>query len=130
MSISCECDSDGCDWWYAVHTAKPLATKRWRKCTSCHTKIAVGETCRTIARWRNPETDYEERRFCDEVPLTPWHFCEECGLIFDALRKQNICIDFLSSLKEDLAEFNRDYAPSGFELKVHGVQQESENEYD
>lgn len=93
MSISCGCDFDGDGWWYEYLTDfSNLDTKRSRKCCSCLGKIKPGETVMKFSRYRDPNSDIEERIYGDEINLAPWFMCEECGGMFMALEELNYCI--------------------------------------
>lgn len=127
MGLSCECSCDygNCGWWYEVHTiAKPLATKRTRKCVSCRRRISIGDPAYRINRWRIATGDVEERIHGEggEVQLADWYFCPECGVLYHALEKVNMCFDLgTDDLRDVLREFNAEYAPKGlpgFALKL------------
>ncbi|MGK9453203.1 hypothetical protein ACSSZE_18425 [Acidithiobacillus caldus] len=66
----------------------------------------------------------EERIYGEggEVYLADWYFCPECGSIYHALEKVNVCFDLgADDLRDILREFNAEYAPKGlpgFVLKL------------
>lgn len=78
----------GMDWdedtIYFSHSEDfaPLDTIRSRKCFSCGRKIKPGDMALMFSRFRRPSSEYEERRFGDEVYLADAYFCEECGEIY------------------------------------------------
>ena len=111
MSLFCDSDmdTDGCDWWwYQPQDETPLATKRSRRCCSCGAKVSVGNTARTIVRYR-PPTEFEEMRgiTCDEVPMSDWYLCETCGDLADSLSELGFCYTLGDgySLKQQLKEY-------------------------
>lgn len=130
MGISCACDYglDDCSWYYEVHDeAKVYDWKRARKCCSCKAKLRPGTKAHCINRWRAPVSEVEENIYGEggEVYLADWWFCERCYAIYAAFERVKVCVDLTSDLREDLAEFNRDYAPRGFRLKVAGMEGDS-----
>lgn len=123
MGISCACYIDDPDWYYEVDDQpSTLDTRRFRKCVSCRTRIAVGDTAYRIIRYRSPFSEIEERIYGDEIPLATWYFCPRCAAIYHALAKVNACVALgYDDLRDALQEFNEMYAPKGlpgFQLKV------------
>lgn len=108
MTLACECEYDDPAWWHeGVTPLAPLATKRMRRCCSCKTRIAVGQECSSIRRWRDPEPDsVEERIFGDEVPLATWYLCERCDGLLESLDALGFC----GLVGQDLREVCREYA--------------------
>lgn len=106
--LSCECSGDGADWYwrYDNEDVSPLNTKRARKCASCGALIPVGSDCLTLERWRDPRGEYEEQRFCDEVPLAPYFFCPDCAEILFNLTATGLCV-VLGDMREALREYWR-----------------------
>jgi hypothetical protein len=114
MSIACSSGLDfgDYDWrWCAPADEAPLTTKRSRKCCSCGAKVGVGDTARSIARYR-PPTEFEETRgiACDEVPLANWYLCETCGDLADSLSELGYCYELggKQSLKSQIAEYREE----------------------
>ena len=93
--ISCDCDGDF-DNWVELYVEEflPLDTKRSRKCASCGEKIAVGEHSLHFLSYRQPRSDYEERRFGESVPMASQYFCESCGEIWLNLDAVGLCVVF------------------------------------
>lgn len=106
MSISCGCDTDGCDWfYYGADDFSKLNTKRSRKCCNCGTRIEVGGECIKLSRAKYPESDIEERIYGDEVPLSAWYMCEECGGVYLSITEAGYCVtldgdDIRKAMKE------------------------------
>lgn len=127
MSIFCEVDGDhdGADWWwYQPSDDAPLTTKRSRKCCSCGEKVGVGETARTVQRFRPPSErcNYiEESIYGDEVPLADWYLCETCGDLADSLSELGFCYHLGNgeSLKQQIADYRRD---EGAPILTHNVE--------
>ncbi len=123
MGISCSCDNnpDNAAWFYSIDYTKShiLTVKRSRKCVSCKMHLALGDVVHPIKRYRSPRHYIEEKIYGEEVPLATWYLCPTCFYIYRALDKVNACVDIgTDNLQDCLEEFNRDYAPSGFKLKV------------
>jgi len=93
MTLACECDYDDPKWWHeGAAEVAPLATKRMRRCCSCKARIAVGEDCSAIRRWRTPEPDsVAERIFADEEPLATWYLCDRCAGLYESLDGLGFC---------------------------------------
>lgn len=109
MGISCDCDSGNCDWYYqAGRDFSLLDTKRARKCCSCGTKIAPGDTVVEFRRWRSP-TDrcnyIEESIYGDEVPLAPRFMCETCGGLYFAIEELGMCCNIDDNIAVQIKEF-------------------------
>jgi len=106
--LACSCDFDDPSWWYeGVQPLKPLATKRWRRCCSCKDRIAVGDECGAIHRWRRPnEGSIAERIYGDEEPLATWYLCERCDGLYASLDGLGFC----NLIDQDLREVCREYA--------------------
>ena len=125
MTLSCGCDYDGDAAWYFEEVGfSTLKTKRGRRCRSCKTLLKLGAECLRLARWRGPRTDVEDRIHGDEVPLAPWYLCLPCADLMDALSAVNVCVDWTRPLADEVAEFNENYAPSGFRLKTKAALEE------
>lgn len=105
MSLSCSCNDDYDRWWMPAEDMAPLATKRWRVCQSCEKKINVGDESLEIHRWKCPETDYEESRFGDEVPLTTLYLCAHCAEIAMNLNDKNFCFSYSDNMDDLLHEY-------------------------
>ena len=107
--LACDCDyGDDAEWWYD-DTAEvvPLATKRMRRCCSCKDRIAVGDECAAITRWRNPgEDSIAYRIFGDEEPLPTWYLCDRCAGLYESLDGLGFC----NLLGQDMREVCREYA--------------------
>lgn len=115
MSIYCnsEADYDGdyAWWWSGAHAplfdTKPLATKRSRRCCSCHAMIHPGEEASEIARWRDTHNDIEERIYGAEFPLASWFMCETCSGLALSLIELGFNFNLGDNLKEEIAEYRR-----------------------
>lgn len=109
--LSCYCDNDDAEWWYDdTGEVGPLTTKRMRRCCSCKERIAVGDDCRPIYRWRSVDY-YSEPRvisyiYGDEYPLTTWYLCDRCAGLYESLDSLGFC----GLLGQDLREACREYA--------------------
>lgn len=109
MPLTCDCDSGNSDWYYhGPEGYSTLDTKRGRKCCSCGKRIVVGETVVAFSRFRpsNELHRVEQDIYGDEVPLTDWHMCEQCGDLFFSLEALGFCL-YLGESMRDLA---REYA--------------------
>ncbi len=115
MGLSCDCSFDGdFDWYWELPSSdtffQPLNTKRCRRCASCGKRIAVGDECTELHRWRYPRDEppyIEERIYGDEVPLAPWFLCETCSGLALALDELKFCFTLgHESLKQQIAEYN------------------------
>jgi len=128
MSIFCACNcSDECAWYYYHNDPEPVQRNRATRCISCKTKIKPGDMAAHFFRFRHPKTEIEEKIFGEggEIPMATWFMCQDCYTIFKAFDKLDVCIDLGNDNVHDcLAEFNRDYAPKGFVLRVPGLQYE------
>lgn len=87
---SCDCSlSDGCYMHYGPSGPYPFNAgghyRRRRRCASCGKLIDFGDECYEYEIIRGPRSEYEERRFGDEIHLAPRFHCEECGDIFATL---------------------------------------------
>jgi len=106
--LACTCDYDDPDWFYDDHApVLPLDTKRARRCCSCKDRIAVGDDCKRIKRWRTP--NYEsiaERIYGDEEPMAAWYLCDRCAGLFESLDGLGYC----DLIGQDLREVCREYA--------------------
>lgn len=117
MPLTCECVSDGSDWYYEEpDDYTRLTTKRSRTCCSCLTKISVDDVVVQWFRWR-PPTDrcnyIEESIYGDEVPLAPWYMCEGCGDQYFNLKELGFCIspdENMLSLVSEYAELKKTYS--------------------
>jgi hypothetical protein len=103
--LSCSCH-DGCSWWYTYkEDFIKLETNKRKRCCSCKVLIDKGSEVIAIERWRNPNTDIEERIHGDEVPLAFNYLCEKCGEIFLNLQAYGYCgIDPSENMQELLEE--------------------------
>ena len=83
MSLSCSCEYDpapGDIVWEGPENYAPLTTKRSRKCCSCNVRIAVGDLCAEVPRFKVPESDIELRIYGEnDKPLASVYMCEECA---------------------------------------------------
>lgn len=111
MSLSCDSglddSGDAVWWWYRPASESPLSTKRSRKCISCRARISVGDIARKIRRYR-PATEFEEMRgiASDEVPISAWYLCENCGDLADSLSELEFCYSLGDeSLQDQIAEY-------------------------
>lgn len=122
MSLSCSCnewDGEGWAWILAekiisrgygripaeIEYFFPLNTKRSRRCCSCAGKINVGDLALRFNRFRSA-TDFEADHLgWDEVKLSPWFMCEECGEIFLNLDSAGFCIDISEHMPDLLEEY-------------------------
>lgn len=111
MSLSCSphewCGEEG--WYYfPPEDYAPLATKRSRKCCSCHERIPVGVLSTKFLRERCPRNDVEERIYghAGEVPLAPWFMCERCSDLYFSLDE----LGFAIWLSDDMRELVKEYA--------------------
>lgn len=109
MSLSCSTNDDGDydSWWTLADESGVLNAKRSRKCYSCNEKIAIGDPCRAVFRYRLPDNDIEERIHGDEVPLSTKYLCETCTDLADSLFEQNFCFSLGDeSLKQQIADYS------------------------
>jgi len=105
MSLTCDCGYFSDYWYIPDKDFKPLATKRRRRCCSCHSLIDVGADSIMLDRYRCPVNDIEERIYGDEVPLAPRFLCARCGEIYLNLDALGYCYYLGDSLEENLKEY-------------------------
>lgn len=111
MGLSCECGGDY-DWYYTEpNDFSTLTTKRSRKCCSCEIKIKVGDTVGSFDCWRPPRSDYEERRFGDEIPMADKYMCEECTGLFFSLTELGFCVTLGSNMRNLAKEYGERQDP-------------------
>lgn len=116
MSLSCGCGEDFRDgdwWWQIEHSPEfiPLLTKRWRKCCSCGKHVTPGDDVVEVYRYRQANTDIEERFHGGEVPLASWWLCEECGGLAMAINDLGMCYELgpnSQSLKKQIADYREE----------------------
>ena len=96
MSISCECDTTDVEWnwWDEGDAAEEYAGKRATHCFCCRSIIRPGDLHYSFRRTRPPRSDYEERRFGDEIELAPLRLCEECGDMRENIADAGMCVTF------------------------------------
>jgi len=108
MGLSCSCGGDF-DWYYDIpDDFSVLKTKRSRKCCSCGSRIAIGDTVLPFTRWRPPSErcNYiEESIYGDEVPLATWYMCETCGGLFLAIQERGMCCDIEENMSAQIKEY-------------------------
>lgn len=107
--LACDCDYDDPAWWHeGMGEIAPLATKRSRRCCSCKARIAVGEDCSAVRRWRTADRDIEERIYGEygEVPLPTWYLCDRCAALCESLDALGFC----NLIGQDMRELCREYA--------------------
>jgi len=124
MSLSCECDTDDCAWYFigpedAAENGgyAPLATKRSRKCCSCKARIAVGDLSVRFTRFKYAEWGTVEANIYGEggeVPLAEWYMCERCGDLYLSITELGYCIDLG---RDDMREIVKEYA----EMAAHAA---------
>lgn len=92
--LSCYCGGDYY-WYYSESDYAPLATKRSRKCCSCHARIAVGDTAMRLDCTRYPKHKIEERIYGTgaEVPMPDLYLCETCADLHLSLTELGFCVD-------------------------------------
>ena len=115
MSLSCEYDYDpepGDVCWEWSGDLKPLATKRWRKCASCHKRIDPGEKALRFRRWKIPEHDIEIAIYGEDgdcgPPRAPWYHCADCGLI--ALFLASPPLYYVFQIHDDMRKLSKEHA--------------------
>lgn len=109
MSLSCSCENDDAEWYYeADDDFSTLATKRSRRCCSCRKRIAVGDECVHLRRWRSPGYDTIEERIYGEdgeVALASWYLCETCGGLHWAVTDLDMCLDIDQNIAAQIKEY-------------------------
>lgn len=107
--LACDCNYDDPAWWHeGMGEIAPLATKRMRRCCSCKERIAVGEDCAAITRYRRPGYDTIEERIYGEggaVPLATWYLCDRCAGLHESLDALGFC----NLIGQNLVEVCREY---------------------
>lgn len=108
--LTCECGDGDFAWWHeGPKPIAPLVTKRARRCCSCKERIAVGDECSAVPRYRNPNYgSIEERIYGEggEIPMATYFLCDRCAGLYESLDGLGFCV----SLDEDLRETCREYA--------------------
>ena len=120
--LSCNCDYD--DYaWMASHDEdfSTLDTKRGRKCLSCGEWLPVGSAVLRFSQWRDPRSDYEERRFGCEVPMPDIYYCEECGGLYLSLSDAGLCVT-IGDMRKAIREYweMTDFDPAKYEEVRNG----------
>ena len=117
MTLACSCDYDDPAWWHdGAAEVAPLATKRSRRCCSCKSRIAVGEDCSAVRRWRNPNPgSVAERIYADEEPLATWYLCDRCAGLYESLDSLGFC----GLIGQDLRAVCREYGQMQREAGVY-----------
>lgn len=116
MGLSCSCDyePDPGDTVYGdVLDYAPLATKRSRKCCSCGERIAVGDTCCEVLRFRIPKFDVEVNIYGEdgEIPIPPVYMCERCADLAFSLEELGYCFQPWEDQRELVADYADMHAP-------------------
>lgn len=95
------------EWWYSYKKDfQTLTTKRSRKCCSCNTKLSPGAKVLQFTRWRDAQSEIEERFYDSEVPLAAWYMCEECGAIAIACEMSDVGFNLgCENLKLSIEDF-------------------------
>lgn len=111
MSLSCYCEYDpepGQVVWYNPTDYSVLATKRYRKCCSCSTKILPGNLCAEVPRFKIPEYEVECNIYGEdgEIPRASKYLCETCADLAFSLIELGYCFDPY----EDQRALVREYA--------------------
>lgn len=105
MGLSCSCnDYDGDGWWYmGPEEYTNLATKRRRRCCSCHAPINVGDLCVRFPRYFDPGEDSIKWKIWGEgAPLASWYMCEKCGDQYFNLTALGFCITLGADTMDEL----------------------------
>ena len=113
MSLFCDYEGGDYEWYYeSAYDFQPLDTKYSRKCCSCKKKIKPGEDSLKFLRCRSPQTNFEEAFYQgDDVPLTTWYMCEECGGLYLSISELGLCHFLGGNIKNDIREWNAENAP-------------------
>ena len=106
MGLSCTFSDDCAEWYYLTpEDFTTLQTNRRKRCCSCKKLINIGDICVKFERFRDPNSDIEERIYGDTVPLADWYMCEECGGLFFNF----IELGFYVTLGDDMRELIEEY---------------------
>lgn len=110
MSISCEVDNCGEDWWYLPPDGyeKMPELPRRRRCWSCGEFINPGDCVAKFERMRAASEWYQDRFFEDEVHAATWWACEECADLFFSVAELGyiVTISRAESMREMVAEYS------------------------
>ena len=111
--LTCGCGFDY-EWYYdAPSDFSNLETTKRKRCLSCGCLIDIGAVCLKFRRWRQPNTDIEERIHGDEVELADGYTCDKCGEIFLNLYVLGYCLEFgMYTMQEHLEQY---WELTGFE---------------
>ena len=97
MGLSCGCGAlEDYAWMhYGPSDFMPFKEhgeyKRRKRCASCGELIEFDAECVRYDRVRAPRSDYEERRFGDEIGIAPIFHCEKCAEIYIPLWELGYC---------------------------------------
>lgn len=110
MALSCFCDSDDADWYYTVNDDfTAFGGRRATRCCSCRARIAPGDDCVVVERWRHPKNDIEEKIYGEgcEIYMADKHLCEICGGLYWAVSDLGMCCDIEYPIAAQIKDFNR-----------------------
>ena len=113
MSLFCEWDGDGAEWYYECESEDfvVLDTKRGRRCCSCKKPVRPGEEVVKFRRYRPPSdrcNHIEESIYGDEVPMADWYMCEECGGLYMAITELKLCHTLGGDIRAEIKEYAAD----------------------
>jgi hypothetical protein len=110
MGLSCTCEhwyGDPGTWaFYQPDDFTVLTTKRRRRCCSCKTLIDIGSYCLQFDRVRAPYTEIEQEISGEEISISPWYMCEDCGEIYLNLSAINYCPSLNDNMHDLLTEYH------------------------
>lgn len=110
MPLLCECDycpEPGDTIMEDITDYITLSTARSRKCYSCGVKIAVGDLCSEVPRFKIPSSDIELKIYGEEgeIRIAPKHMCERCSDIYNSLTELGFCGQPWEDQRELLKEY-------------------------
>lgn len=110
MSLSCVC-GDYAFYYEVVGEYETFNRARRCRCVSCRELINRGDTVQRFQRWRESNSDIEDRIYGTEVYLADQFMCERCGDLFLSLHELGFCIDLGDDMRRLVREYATDYAP-------------------
>lgn len=116
--LSCSCndwDGDGPGWYRPDDFSVMPRLIRRKRCKSCGDFINQKDSCVAFHRFRNAESDIEERIHGCEISLPPHYLCDTCGEIYFNLEAAGFCVGPYDDLKKALDHYKK---MTGFEKKI------------
>lgn len=108
--LSCSYDDDNYSWFFEIPSGfSTLQTSRRKRCCSCNNLINKNATVLPFNRYRQFQTEIEQRIYGDsEINIATFYMCEPCGDQYLNLSELGFCIDITENMFDLLKEY-QDY---------------------